>query len=382
MFRGSRSRTERKLVRATLSSIEPYEAGKPIEEVVRELGLPKVVKLASNEGPFGPFPIARQILETYSYELNRYPDSRAYRLRTILAERLGVDLGSIAHGPGADGVIGYLALALLDPGDEIVTGWPSFPSYVLSALKVGALPKKVALSDHRYDLEAMLAEIGPKTKIVYVCHPNNPTGTMNTRAELDSYFERVPDHVLTVIDQAYHEYIVDPDYPDAIEEYFKQGKRVAVLRSFSKIYGLAGLRIGYTVAPTEICDAITKVRPAFDVSSAAQEAAIASLTGDDAESELERRRSYNGVAVAELGRILRAFGLETVGPAVGNFLFVDMGIDSRAFFEQLLGQGVIVRPLHAFGAPTAIRVTAGSADDHVFLRTALRAVRPGGHGLD
>jgi histidinol-phosphate aminotransferase len=202
MFRGSRSRTERGLVRANLSSIEPYEAGKPIEEVVRELGLSKVVKLASNEGPFGPFPIARQILETYSYELNRYPDSRAYRLRTILAERLGVDIGTIAHGPGADGVIGYLALALLDPGDEVVTGWPSFPSYVLSALKMGAVPKKVALNDHRYDLEAILAEIGPKTKIVYICHPNNPTSTMNTRAELDSYFERVPDRVLTVIDQA------------------------------------------------------------------------------------------------------------------------------------------------------------------------------------
>jgi histidinol-phosphate aminotransferase len=205
---------------------------------------------------------------------------------------------------------------------------------------------------------------------------------MTSREELDSYFERVPEHVLTVIDQAYLEYIEEPDYPDAIAEYFKQGKKVAVLRSFSKIYGLAGLRIGYAVAAKEICAAIAKVRPAFDVGSSAQEAALASLTGEDAEAELARRRSYNAVAVAELGRILRAFGLETVGPAVANFLFVDLGTDSRRFFEQLLEQGVIVRPLHGFGAPNAIRVTAGTTEEYELLRRALQVVRPSGHSLD
>ena len=185
--------------------------------------------------------------------------------------------------------------------------------------------------------------------------------------------------MLTVIDQAYLEYVEEPEYPDAIAEYFKPGKRVAVLRSFSKIYGLAGLRIGYAVASKEICAAIAKVRPAFDVGSAAQEAALASLTGEDAEVELARRRSYNTVAVAELGRILRAFGLDTLGPAVANFLFVDLGTDSRPFFEQLLKEGVIVRPLHSFGAPTAIRVTAGTSDEHAVLRQALKVVRPSGH---
>jgi len=378
MRRGPRSRTARPLIRPALDSIEPYEAGKPIEEVERELGVSRVVKLASNEGPFGPFPIARQHLETQIYELNRYPDSGAHKLRTVLAERLGVEIDEVAHGAGADGLIGHLSLALLEPGDEVVFGWPSFTSYLLSTLKVGATPKPVPLRDNRYDLEAMLAEIGPQTKIVYICNPNNPTGTMTAREELDSYFERVPDHVLTVIDQAYFEYIEEPDYPDAIAEYFKQGKKVTTLRSFSKIYGLAGLRVGYAVASKEICAAIAKVRPAFDVSSAAQAGAIASLTGDDAESELERRRSYNAVAVAELGRILRAFGFETVGPAVANFLYVDLGQDSRPFFEQLLEQGVVVRPLHGFGAPTAIRVTAGTAAEHALLRQALQVVRPGG----
>lgn len=361
--------------------MEPYEGGKPVEEVEREFGISRVVKLASNEGPFGPFPIARQVLATQSYELNRYPDGSAYELRALLAERLGVDIDEVAHGAGADGVIGYLSLALLEPGDEVVFGWPSFASYMLSTLKLGATPRPVPLRDNRYDLEAMLAQVGPRTKIVYVCNPNNPTGTMTSREELDAYFERVPEHVLTVIDQAYFEYIEQPDYPDAIEEYFKQGRRVVVLRSFSKIYGLAGLRVGYAVASKEICSAIAKVRPAFDVSSTAQVGAIASLTGDDAETELELRRSYNAVAVAELGRILRAFGLETVGPAVANFLYVDLGVDSRLFFEQLLEQGVIIRPLHGFGAPTAIRVTAGAAEEHALLRQALQVVRPGGRSI-
>jgi histidinol-phosphate aminotransferase len=373
------SRANRGLIRPALASIAPYEAGKPIEEVERELGIARVAKLASNEGPFGPFPIARQVLQTQSYDLNRYPDSNAYRLRAALAGRLGVEIDQIAHGAGADGLISHLSLALLDPGDEVVFGWPSFASFMLSTLKLGAVPKTVPLRDHRYDLEAMLAQISSKTKIVYVCNPNNPTGTMNSREELDAYFERVPEHVLTVIDQAYLEYVEEPEYPDAIAEYFKPGKRVAVLRSFSKIYGLAGLRIGYAVASKEICAAIAKVRPAFDVGSAAQEAALASLTGEDAEVELARRRSYNTVAVAELGRILRAFGLDTLGPAVANFLFVDLGTDSRPFFEQLLKEGVIVRPLHSFGAPTAIRVTAGTSDEHAVLRQALKVVRPSGH---
>jgi len=372
----------RGLIRPALESISPYEAGKPVEEVERELGIARVAKLASNEGPFGPFPIARQLLATQSYDLNRYPDSSAYRLRAALAERHRVEIDEVAHGAGADGLISHLSLALLDPGDEVVFGWPSFASYMLSTLKLGGVPKTVPLRDYHYDLEAMLAQIGPKTKIVYVCNPNNPTGTMTGREELDAYFERVPEHVLTVIDQAYLEYIEEPDYPDAVADYFKQGKRVAVLRSFSKIYGLAGLRIGYAVASKEICAAIAKVRPAFDVSSAAQEAALASLIGEDAEAELARRRSYNAVAVAELGRILRAFGLETVGPAVANFLFVDLGTDSRPFFEQLLKEGVIVRPLHGFGAPTAIRVTAGTAEEHEVLRRALRVVRPSGHNPD
>jgi histidinol-phosphate aminotransferase len=295
-------------------------------------------------------------------------------LRAALAERHDVRFEEIAPGAGSDGVVDYLSQLALDPGDEIVCGWPSFPSYVIDALKLGAVPRTVPLREHRYDLEAMLEAVGPRTKIVYVCHPNNPTGTMNTRAELDDYFDHVPDHVLTVLDQAYAEYIEQPDYADGVEIYLKAGRRVVVLRTFSKIYGLAGLRVGYAVAPEDVVKAIGKVRRAFDVNSAAQEAALASMDADD---ELARRRRENAEGLAQLGRIMREHGLEPVGPAVGNFLFAEVGDDARPLFEQLLQEGVIVRPAGGFGAPGAIRVTVGTPEENDFFGEALGRVLSG-----
>jgi len=360
--------------RPAVGQLLPYEPGKPAEEVQRELGLERIVKLASNEGPYGPFPQALKAIERAARELNRYPDGGAYRLRAALADRLGVRFEEVAVGAGADGLVDCLSQAVLDPGDEIVCGWPSFPSYVIDARKLGAVPRTTPLREGRYHLEAMLASVRPRTKLVYICHPNNPTGTMNTRAELDAYFERVPDHVLTVLDQAYFEYVQDPDYPDGVEEYLETGHRVVVLRTFSKIYGLAGLRVGYALAPASVVTAIGKVRRAFDIVSPGQAAALASLDGEE---EIERRRRLNAEGRAELERILRAHGLEPAAGAVANFLYVELGQDSRPFFERLLQQGVIVRPLHGFGAPEAIRVTVGTPEDHTFLDTALSRVAGG-----
>jgi histidinol-phosphate aminotransferase len=354
--------------RPAVNDLVPYEPGKPVEEVQRELGLERVVKLASNEGPYGPFPAARAAIERCTGDLNRYPDGGAYRLRAALAERFGVRFEEVAVGAGSDGLVDCLSIAALEPGDEIVCGWPSFPSYVIDARKLGAVPRTVGLRDGRYDLEAMLDTIGPRTKIAYVCLPNNPTGTTNTRAELDAWFERVPEHVVTVLDQAYAEYIDDPDYPDGVEQYLKEGRRVLVLRTFSKIYGLAGLRVGYGLAPTAIVSAIGKVRRAFDITTPAQEAALASL---DSADELARRRRENAVNRAQLEGILRERGLEPVGPAVGNFVFVEVGEDSRPLFEQLLREGVIVRPTHGFGAPGAVRITVGLPEEHELLDRAL-----------
>jgi histidinol-phosphate aminotransferase len=355
-----------------VQDLVPYEPGKPVEEVQRELGLDRVIKLASNEGPFGPFPEALDALADGAEELNRYPDGGAYRLRAALAERHDVRFEEVAPGAGSDGIVDYLSQLALDPGDEIVCGWPSFPSYVIDALKLGAVPRQIPLREHRYDLEALLGAVGPKTKIVYVCHPNNPTGTMNTRAELDAYFDAVPERVLTVLDQAYFEYIEDPGYADGLD-YLRAGRRVVVLRTFSKIYGLAGLRVGYAIGPEALVTAIGKVRRAFDVNSAAQVAALASL---DAPAELERRRAVNAEGLVQLERIMREHGLEPPG-AVANFLFAEVGDDSRPLFEQLLREGVIVRPAGGFGAPGAIRVTVGTPEENEVFGDALGRVLSG-----
>ena len=361
------------LFRDAIEELVPYEPGKPVEEVQRELGLDRVVKLASNEGPFPPFPAALEAIERAARELNRYPDGGVFALRAALAEHHRVRFEEVVVGGGADGVIDLLSQATLDPGDEVVCGWPSFPSYAIDALKLGAVPRQVPLRDHAYDLDGLLDAVGPRTKLVYVCHPNNPTGTANGRDELLAFLDRVPEHALVVLDQAYFEYIDDPDYLDGVAGAFAQGRRLVVLRTFSKIYGLAGLRVGYGVAPADVVAATSKVRRAFDVTATAQAAALASI-GDDA--ELARRRELNAAGRARLAEILREHGLEPVEPSLGNFLYVEVG-DGRDVFERLLREGVIVRPLAGFGAPGAIRVSVGTPEENELFAAALGRVLSG-----
>jgi histidinol-phosphate aminotransferase len=364
------------LLRPALESLVPYEPGKPVEEVQRELGLERVVKLASNEGQYGPFPEALEAIERGAPELNRYPDGGAYLLRAALAERHGVEFENVTIAAGADAVIMYLSLALLDPGDEVVCGWPSFPSYVLDALKLGATAKRVSLTEHRYDVEAILSEVGPRTKVVYLCNPNNPTGKMLARDAIESYFEGVPEYVLTVLDEAYFEYVDCEDYPDGIEESVKAGRRALVLRTFSKIYGLAGLRVGYGVGPAEVVEAVAKVRNAFDINQTAQDAARASIGN---EAEIARRRNETAAGRAQLEEACRALGLNVAGPSVANFVYVETGEDARVVFDRLLREGVIVRPLGPFGADDAIRVTVGTPDENEFFASALGRVLQGAH---
>jgi histidinol-phosphate aminotransferase len=359
---------DKSFFRPEIESLTPYQPGRPIEDVQRELGLDRVVKLASNEGPFPPFPGAVAAMQGAGMELNRYPDGGAYRLHHALAQQNGVEPEEICVGSGADGCLDMLSQAVLGHGDEVVCGWPSFPSYLIYAAKQGATVKKVPLRDHRYDLDALADAVEPDTKIVYVCLPNNPTGTTNTRAQLDAFLERLPEGVLPVVDQAYFEYVEDPDYPDAIAEHFGHGRRIVVVRTFSKIFGLAGLRVGYAVAPWDVCQAMVKVRRPFDVSTTAQVAALGSL---DDPGELASRRLANARGLVELTGILDSHGLTPVPGAVANFVFVDLGEDAAPFFEQLLREGVIVRPLAGFGAPTAIRISVGTPDELEFLDAAL-----------
>jgi histidinol-phosphate aminotransferase len=363
--------TEPSICRPAIDELTPYQPGKPIEDVQRELGLERVVKLASNEGPFPPLEAALEAMTGSVRDLNRYPDGGIYRLHEALAARHGVGLDEICVGAGADGCLDLLSQAVLDPGDEIVCGWPSFPSYVIYARKQAAVARLVPLRELRYDLDGLLAAITPRTKLVYVCHPNNPTGTMNTRAELDAFFDRLPDHVLAVVDQAYFEYVDDPDYPDAIEAYVKAGRPALVLRTFSKIYGLAGLRVGYAVGPRDVIAAMTKLRRPFDVTTTAQVAALASL--DDG-GEIARRSELNREGRERLAATLSEHGLEPAGGAVGNFVYVEVGDDAPRLYDALLREGVIVRPLAGFGAPGALRISVGTPEENEFFSQALGRV--------
>jgi histidinol-phosphate aminotransferase len=357
--------------RPALADLRPYEPGKPAAEVRRELGIERIVKLASNEGPYGPFPAALEAIARQAPELNRYPE-RGGELAERLAADHGVGADRIAIGNGADSIVGWLSNAYLDPGDEAVMGWPSFISYRLATIKQAAVPVTVPLRDGVYDLDAIAARIGPRTRIVYVCNPNNPTGTMVGRERLRAFLDHVPEDVLVVVDEAYHHYVTDPDYPDAIAEHVRERPNVAALRTFSKIYGLAGLRIGYMVAPPAVVREAMKVRNPFDVSELAHVAALASL---DDPAELSRRRDLNERGRAQVAAALQAAGM-TAYPASANFLAVEVG-DGRAFARALERDGVIVRPLEPFGAPASIRVTVGTPDENAVFAAALqRALQP------
>jgi histidinol-phosphate aminotransferase len=356
--------------RPEIAELRPYVPGKPASALRRELGLEQVVKLASNEGPFGPFPAAMAALEEALPELNRYPE-RAAELTERLAGRHGLTPERIAPGNGADAVIANIALAFLRPGDEVLMGWPSFVSYHLSTVKMGATPVRVALANGSYDLDAMAERIGPATRLVFVCSPNNPTGGIVGGDAIASFLDRVPDDVLVVIDAAYHEYVIDPAHVDAVAA-FGDRPNVVVLRTFSKMFGLAGLRVGYAVAAPDVVADLGKVRGPFDVSEPANAAAVASL-GDDA--EVERRRDLNRRERERLTAELQQRGI-ALYPAAANFVCIEVG-DGAALAGRLEREGVIVRPLAAFGAPSCVRVTVGPPEhDDAFLAALDRCLQP------
>ena len=318
-------------------------------------GVP-IVKLSSNEGAEGPTPAALAALAAEAPELNRYPDSGA--LHAALAAAHGLTADMVAASPGADMSIAYLASAFLGPGDDVVFAWPAFVSYALTAQKQQANAIRVPLQNDTHDLAALLAAITPQTSMVYVCNPNNPTGTYVTRDQLRAFVDALPEHVVCVVDEAYSEYVLEDDFPNAIEEYVKAGHpRVAVTRTFSKIHGLAGLRVGWLAGPAWIVDASIRVRGPFDVNAMATAAAIASL-GDHA--EIERRAQENAVRRESLRAKLAAVGVATTG--VANFLTVTVE-DGQATTAALMQRGVIVRPLNGFGAPNQVRITIGSDAD-------------------
>jgi histidinol-phosphate aminotransferase len=334
---------------------------------VRALGAPELLaKLDSNEGRYGPLPAALEAIERQLAGLNRYPD-HALVLAERLARRHAVDPNAILIGNGADAIVGHLCTAYLEPGDEAVMGWPSFVTYHGDTLRSGAQPVTVPLADGAYDLEAMIDRIGPRTKLVFVCNPNNPTGGMVEGERLRRFLDAVPERVLVVIDEAYHEYVLDDSYPDAIAEHAGERGNVAVLRTFSKIFGLAGLRVGYMVAAPAIVEAAGRCRHWFDVSDLAHLAAAVSV---DDEHEIARRRRENEAGRGQLSAVLESAGLRPL-PSHGNFVYADVP-DAALLSAELARRGVLVRSLEAFGARSAIRVTVGSDGEHEHLADAFR----------
>lgn len=339
--------------------LRPHVAGLDVYLPGASTGVPAgvpIVKLSSNEGAEGPLPEAVRAMEALAPELHRYPDSTGL-VEAIAADR-GLPAEMVTVGPGADMLIQYLASAFLGPGDDVVFAWPAFVSYALTAQKQEANAIRVPLVDDVHDLDAMLAAITPATRLVYVCNPNNPTGTYVGRDALRAFVDALPEHVVCVVDEAYSEYVLEDDYPDVLEEYVKAGHpRVAVLHTFSKVHGLAGLRVGWMAAPAWLVDASLRVRGPFDVGAAGLAAATASV---QAGAAIRRRAEDNARRRASLQAKLDAIGVASTG--VANFLTVRVP-DAQAATAALMQRGVIVRPLNAFGSPTQIRITIGSDAD-------------------
>jgi histidinol-phosphate aminotransferase len=361
------------LARPALAGVEAYEPGRPIEDVRRELGVESVIKLASNEGPFPPMPAALDAIREAAADVRLYPDPGAWALRDALAARTVLDPSQILPGAGVDGLIKLLCLALLDPGDEIAMAWPSFLSWRQGAQIQGATVRAAPLAPGGgYDLDALLEEVTPRTKLAVVVSPNNPTGSAVTAAALEGFLDALPPHVLPVLDEAYFEYLPPGSHDGA--RLVAEGRAFAALRTFSKAYGLAGLRVGYLMGPAGLVRSLGLVRNVFDVSGPAQAAAVASLA--EAEEHLPERIALNAAEREALASGLRALGLEPL-PSTANFVLVDLGSPERAMAvnAELLARGVIVRPTRAFGAPAALRITVGWPEENArFLAAAQQAL--------
>ncbi len=342
-----------------------YEPGKPIEYVARELGLDPagIVKLASNENPFGPSPLALAAAQRALEHGELYPDGGCFELRQKLAAKFSLRPDEFVVGNGSNEIIELLGHAFLGPGDEVVMGAPAFVVYKLVTLLFGATPVEVPLRDWRHDLDAMRAAITPRTKLIFVCSPNNPTGTTNTEAELIAFVRALPEHVIVVIDEAYAEFL---DTPPDLRPLIREGRKIVCLRTFSKIYGLAALRIGFGYAATEVCGLLNRVRQPFNVNAIAQAAALAAL--DDAAFAAKTARE-NRAGLQRLERECRARGLAVV-PSAANFMLVEVG-DGAAVFRDLQQRGIIVRPMTPYGLPTWIRITIGTEPQMARLLEAL-----------
>ncbi len=355
------------LTRKGILKIPPYVPGKPIEEVEKEFGKKRWVKLASNENLLGPSPKAVKAIKKELPKIYLYPEGPCTLLKQSLAQKFFLPEESIVVSNGADNLILMIACAFVNEGEEVMMADPTFPVYSNVTQIMGGKTIRVRLKNYTHDLERMGERVTQKTKLIFICNPNNPTGTIVSKKVLDSFLSGLPSRVIVILDEAYREFVDDPDFPDGID-YVREGRAVIVLRTFSKVYGLAGLRIGYALGPKELIHCLNQVRDPFPVHRLAQVAAIAAL-GDE-------RHAKRSIQMVQEGRRYLSFELEKMGlncvPSQANFLFVDFKRDIESIFQNLLREGIIIRPGKIWGYPTCGRITIGRMEDN---KRFIRAVR-------
>ncbi len=363
------------LATPAIQKLQPYLPGKPISELERELGLQEIVKLASNENPLGTSPKVQTVIRDNLGELTRYPDGNGFELKRALAEKLDVDTAQITLGNGSNDVLDLIARTFLSAELEAVFSEYAFAVYPISTQAVGAKgivsPAGSGGSWMRYghDLDAMLGSISEKTRLVFIANPNNPTGTWFGREQLESFLDAVSSQVIVVVDEAYFEYVDDPNYPDA-SSYLEQYPNLIVTRTFSKAYGLAALRVGYSLSSAEIADLLNRVRQPFNVNSLALLAAETALND---RAYLEKTKKENRQGVQQLTEALQQQGFYPI-PSAGNFICVDIGKPAIPVHEELLKKGVIVRPVANYGLPNHLRISVGSKNENTFFIKAMAGI--------
>jgi len=355
-----------------LDEITPYKPGKPIEEVKREFALKRVIKLASNENALPPSSAVLKAIAKAAENISRYPDGGCFYLREALSEKLSLPEDNIIFGNGSDEIIVLALRAFIEPDSEVILSSPTFLVYKIASKVEGARVKEIPMNNFRYDLESMLKEITDKTKVIFIANPDNPTGTYVTDKELKRFIERVGEHVLVVIDEAYYEFAKGGDYPQTLELLKRKERNILITRTFSKAYGLAGLRIGYGLASKDIIAVLNKVREPFNVNSIAQAAAIAAL-GDE-----KYLKDSVSLVLEEKEKFYNAFESLDVEylKTKANFILVNTKRDSVKIFESLLEEGIIVREMAAWGLKGFIRVNIGLPEENkMFLQAFTEAIK-------
>jgi len=363
-------KNEKILARKGILGLSPYIPGKPIEDVKRELGLKEVIKLASNETSVGPSPLAVEAIKKEVENINLYPEATSKLLREKLAQKLNLGEDMIIVGNGADDVIDLIGMAFINEGDEVITCETTFPAYRTAVKIMGGKLILVKLKDFRFDLAEIVKRINEKTKMIFLCNPNNPTGTIITKEEVSAFMRKVPQDVIVVFDEAYYDYVEDKNYPNSLS-YILEGKNVIVIRTFSKIAGIAGVRVGYAIAHQELISYLRRVVNPFTTNRLAQVAALASL---DDEKHYKEVLKSNHEGKKYLYRELDKLEFLYV-PTETNFIFVDVKKDSEVIFEKLLKKGVIIRPGKPYGCSNFIRVTIGTSYENKKFIQAIREIK-------